>query len=286
MKTRSLKIATLVLGIFLVPATLVLGQGSLTPPGPPAPTMKPLDQVEPRTAISYAGYNISSSGSYYVTTNLTGSAFGVPGSPYGITISADNVTVDIDGFTLQGVPGSYSGIHIFGSHTNIIIRNGVITGWGNNGIDWNYPTLPAPQNITVKHLTLSANGVSGVVTANGCLVSGCSVQNNHGAGIFVDGDGSQILDNNLLGNNSGGNSGSGGIIVEGNNNRIEGNHVTLSGTPGYGIAINFSGTTGNVAVRNSVVGNGANNYGVSAGNDLGPVGTAASSTSPWANFSH
>jgi len=42
----------------------------------------------------------------------------------------------------------------------------------------------------------------------------------------------------------------------------------------------------NVAIKNSVSGNGANNYEVPAGNDLGLVGTTATSTSPWANISH
>jgi hypothetical protein len=47
------------------------GQGSLTPPGAPAPTMKTLQQVEPRTPISSAPFTISQPGSYYLTTNLT-----------------------------------------------------------------------------------------------------------------------------------------------------------------------------------------------------------------------
>ncbi|HEY5298325.1 MAG TPA: hypothetical protein VIK59_10410 [Verrucomicrobiae bacterium] len=157
MKTNSSIIVPLIVSGFLATATLALGQGSLTPSGSPAPTMKSLDQIEPRTPISYDGYYISSPGSYYVTTNLTGSAFGVPGSPYGIYIASDNVTVDLNGFTLQGVSGSYSGIYIYGSHTNITIRNGIITGWGGDGVTFNYPT-GTPQNVVLEHLIVSSNG--------------------------------------------------------------------------------------------------------------------------------
>src|SRR6187455_75010 len=72
-------------------------QGPLAPPaGPPAPSMKTLDQVEARTPISSVPFTISASGSYYFTKNLqfqntSGNA---------IAISASDVTLDLNGFTL------------------------------------------------------------------------------------------------------------------------------------------------------------------------------------------
>src|SRR4051794_15270642 len=77
------------------------GQGSLTPPGAPAPTMKSLDQIEARTIIPSLPYVITNAGSYYLATNLTGSA-----GTNGITVIADNVSIDLNGFSLIGKPGS------------------------------------------------------------------------------------------------------------------------------------------------------------------------------------
>lgn len=88
-------------------------QGPLTPPGAPAPLMKTLEQVEPRTPVNAvntpgdtnAVYVISQPGSYY----LTGDVLGVP-DQHGIRIDADYVTLDLNGYTLDGVIGSLSGI--------------------------------------------------------------------------------------------------------------------------------------------------------------------------------
>src|SRR5512141_2377001 len=82
--------------VLLLPVA-ALSQGSLTPPGAPAPTMKTLQQVEPRTDVltlpsgGSAQYVISAPGSYYLTTNI----LGIPSaSKVGILIQANNVTLD------------------------------------------------------------------------------------------------------------------------------------------------------------------------------------------------
>ena len=72
MKARTLlPILALVAASGVVGSTF--GQGTLTPPGAPLPTMKTLDQIEARTAIpgGSAPYTISAPGSYYLTGNLT-----------------------------------------------------------------------------------------------------------------------------------------------------------------------------------------------------------------------
>src|SRR5712691_3859154 len=98
-----------------------LAQGLLTPPGPPGPTFKTLQQIEPRTPISALPFPIGSPGSYYLTTNLSGIAVTI-----GINIAASGVTLDLSGFALIGVAGSQAGISVSGDQTNLAIFNGAI----------------------------------------------------------------------------------------------------------------------------------------------------------------
>ena len=124
MNTRHrLAIASVLPVILGSPFTAAYAQGSLTPPGPPAPTMKTLDEVEARTPIS-AATNIMESGSYYLTTSILVNAGD------GISISADAVTVDLNGFTIRSTSPSPSGsgVRINGSRRNIAIANGFIEG--------------------------------------------------------------------------------------------------------------------------------------------------------------
>ena len=92
----------------LVESSQLYAQGSLTPPGAPAATMKSLDQIEPRIPIDAThtpgnGSNtfiVSAAGSYYLTVNVSGIS-----GKNGILITTSNVTVDLSGYTLFGVSG-------------------------------------------------------------------------------------------------------------------------------------------------------------------------------------
>ena len=88
-------ISTVLLPVFFT-STNALSQGSLLPSGGPAPTMKSLDQIEPRAPISSLPHTITASGSYYVVSNLVSSGDG-------ISIETGNVTVDLNGHTLKGL---------------------------------------------------------------------------------------------------------------------------------------------------------------------------------------
>src|SRR3712207_5840058 len=110
----------LLLAFCVITSPSVLGQGPLAPPpGTPAPTMKSLEQIEPRTPISALPITITQPGSYYLTGNLTGAD--------GIRVSASNVTIDLNGFTIQGTGGATSvGIYRTTTQTNITVKNGTV----------------------------------------------------------------------------------------------------------------------------------------------------------------
>src|ERR1022692_511095 len=100
MQTRNtLVAAAAVCGLFLT-RTAGFAQGSLTPPGAPAATMKTLTQIEPRTPISSVPFTISTPGSYYLTTNVTAT------TSNSIFINTNGVTLDLNGFTIASTVSS------------------------------------------------------------------------------------------------------------------------------------------------------------------------------------
>ena len=80
------------------------GQGALTPPGAPAPTMRTLNQIEARTPISSVPFTITSSGSYYLTTNLTvNSGNAIMLRVRGVSGECSVITSDVSITSSQGV---------------------------------------------------------------------------------------------------------------------------------------------------------------------------------------
>ncbi|MDB6020618.1 MAG: hypothetical protein JWQ04_475 [Pedosphaera sp.] len=274
---------------FLGVQTTTFAQGSLTPPGAPAPAMKSLDQIEPRTPVDaahapgniYAEFVISQPGSYYLTTNL----FGINGKD-GIQIITNDVTLDLNGFTLFGVPNAINGgIYISNQITSITVRNGVLSGWKSGAAIY-----CDGRNVTFEHLAVSSN-YSGIFCAGGGVIKDCLFSGNATAGVDVNGSGSLVFGNDFVGNNTTNSSVIGSLEAFGANNRIEANHVTGSGTAGYGIFISgIFGLTNNILIRNSVEGGGTNNYFFNTSQVVGPIVTNTVSgiitnSNPWANFS-
>ncbi|MGZ5536956.1 MAG: hypothetical protein ACXWG0_00350 [Chthoniobacterales bacterium] len=172
------------------------GQGALTPPGAPTPTMKTLDQIEPRTAISSLPFTISIPGSYYLTKSLS------VASSDGIRIDVSNVTLDLNGFTLSSSASSANGAGIsilFGSG-NITIRNGKISsgvvesggaysgGGFQDGISVN---LTSSARIVVRDMIITgvlSNGirVNANLSPNGTVVDSCIINTAGFIGIGAD----------------------------------------------------------------------------------------------------
>lgn len=180
--------STIFTACFIV--TSVYGQGSLTPPGAPAATMKSLVQIEPRTPISSAPFTITNSGSYYLTTNL----LGVAGFA-GIIISTNDVSIDLNGFSLIGVAGAVEGVNLLGQLNNVSIVNGTIRNWPNRGIN-----SGNDSGSTFARLTLMNNGSDGIWTGASAIVQNCIVVAN---GVFGIGAGDNSVVENCVARTNG-----------------------------------------------------------------------------------
>jgi len=162
--------------------SIAFGAGTLTPPGAPAPTMKTLQQVEPRTPLEAGSQGVSintngtisitQSGSYYLTSNLTVSSLN------GIVINTNGVTLDLNGFTIRTSSAIASGSGILIQGSNISICNGhIVSGTVyHSGASGNQYTGPGFQNgIYAKEDDYTS------ICIHDVLVSGCKLN-----GIYLE----------------------------------------------------------------------------------------------------
>ncbi len=169
--------------------------GDLDPPiGTITPTMKTLDEVEPRIPIHAADLSvtISDPGSYYLADDATN-------APGKITISADNVTLDLMGFSLtpgEGVTGD--GIRVTSSRRNITIKNGAVSGWSGDGVDAWYA-----HNSRLTGLRIWNNAGDGLRLGSTGTIAACTVEGNGGHGITAN-DGVTVTDCTAVGNGTDG----------------------------------------------------------------------------------
>ena len=163
-----------------VPSPFALAQGVLNPPGAPAPTMKTLEQVEPRIPIdptrtpgdANATFRINAAGSYYLTGNITGESGKV-----GILVTANNVTIDLNGFSLTGA-GNSSGIDTPAGGSgpeNTTVRNGTVTNWGFGA--------RLRDKARVERVSFLRNTGAGLVCGQAALIVDCVATDNGESGI-------------------------------------------------------------------------------------------------------
>lgn len=165
-------------------------------------TSPPADNhLEDRIPIDSLPYTISVSGSYYVTSDLSG--------PAGINISVSNVTLDLNGYAVRGTGGNTSeGIEVTGAFTNVVIRNGSVTSWGKEGIKATSTTgssftdlqilnnaldgIAAGNNNIASYVVAGNNGFDGIDFGESAAIYHCTAANNLNDGIEADA-GSSLL---------------------------------------------------------------------------------------------
>lgn len=177
--------------IALVPcvatATLAVGSGAfagdLNPPaGPVAPTMKTIQEAEPRQFIEQADIplTINQSGSYYLKENLM--PVGILANNI-ITVIVSNVTIDLRGFTIVGgteVSQALDGIEIDSRVNNVSISNGNIVLCGVDGISG----LSA-ESCSVRNVNVISCFGDGIVLGQSAEVIDCVANSSGGYGIRV-----------------------------------------------------------------------------------------------------
>lgn len=194
--------------------------GPLTPlPDPVSSTTGP----EPRIAIndtntpgdSDSVYRITSPGSYYLTENVVGVEF-----ENGIVIAASNVTIDLNGFTMRGIPTSTHGIYAESGVKAISVRNGVVAGW-TDGVN-----LVESTECVVEDVSAHRN-FRGIAVGSFAIVSGCRARLNTSFAIHAIDD-SRVIECVVRDNAST------GIFAESRTSIVS---CTVAGNEGQGLSV-------------------------------------------------
>lgn len=151
------------------------------PPGPIGPTMKTLNEVEPRTvlllpsggAAAARGPNpiiISAPGSYKLGAGLLATT-----ADAGIEIAASDVSLDLNGMVLDGADVGTDGIIVLGDQTNIAIFNGSLTRWTESGVDASTALGSQFWDLRISDFGSASSSDDGLHAGTGATVSRCAV---------------------------------------------------------------------------------------------------------------
>ncbi len=272
------------LPLLLASALTAHAQGPLTPPGAPSPTMKMLDQIEPRIPITNLPYAITQSGSYYLTGNLISAG-------HGIVVRADNVTVDLMGFRLTGNRSTpHRGVLVENTDSalpirNVVIRNGHITDfytgvWLEKAFDCRVEDIHATSNVldgvqirygrgtVLDTIVMTGNGANGLYlyafggTSSYHTVKNSRIMHNAEDGVRAyAGIGGWLAGNRIQKTTISGNAQNGIAFSTDSDGVVLGNHIAdviIAQNGGYGIIASgeYLQFSGNIIARTQVRGHG------------------------------
>ena len=203
-KTRRLQCVGVAAAAVLLLPLVAFPQGSLTPPGPPSPTMKKLDEVEPRTNLQAtpapAGVDTSNTdyqfiinrpGSYYLSANL------VVTKANGIQVNAEGVTLDLNGFQISQASPSGNGIEILDAGSRTTVRNGSIKGFvvGISG--------GTAKACSFRDLAVAACASYAIYAGPSAVLDSCRVHDNAGLSAIFANPGSSLVNCTASNNGNG-----------------------------------------------------------------------------------
>ncbi len=288
-KERKIVICLIVLsGLLILP--LVVHSGNLEPSAAPWPTMKTLDEVEPRKALEPevipigANYQIliDEPGSYYLTQNVA------INFRHAIKITASSVTLDLMGFRLYSswAPPTmenqaFDGIYIGQDCKDVEIRNGTIVSdqeGGNKGFRYGVYAPGSPdvsRTIRVLDLRVSGCRYGGIyLNCGNVMVKSCVVIDNGtsytdsvygicaGSGSTVTGNTAYKNGYSATGDVYGIRAGYGSTVAR---NTAYKNGYSATGNVVNGIDAGYGSTvTGNTAYQNGYSADGDAVYGICA----------------------
>lgn len=127
---------------------------------------------------------ITEPGAYRLTEDLVGAS-----GASGITVTTNDVAIDLGGYSLRGVSGSWHGVYVPTNLAvrNLSVRNGSIVNWGQSGV-----SAFAATNGSYRDLLVASNGYLVVTNFDGMwvgtasLVTDCRFVRNDRAGVEAE----------------------------------------------------------------------------------------------------
>jgi len=135
---------------------------------------------------------VSQPGTYRLTSNITG----VAGAD-GIQISASGVTLDLNGFSVVGVAGSFNGVRTIVGVDGLTVMNGSVRNWGADGV-----SAGTASGGIYKDLRVAGNGNFGLNVGVSSVCTDCTTFQNgsHGLNLGFNGTLRGCASNNNMGN--------------------------------------------------------------------------------------